>query len=119
MIGILGNHDDERATAAAFARLRFPLLRDARTTLIINGEPLEVAGIRYWTRTSLEVSRVVAGTAQTLLLLAHDPRRLTQAMDLAVPAVLSGHTHGGQVVLPVFGATERAQVSGAGGSAPE
>ena len=104
VIGILGNHDDERATSAAFARLRFPLLRDARTTLVINREPLDVAGIRYWTRTSLELSRVVAGSAPTLLLLAHDPRRLTQAVDLAVPAVLSGHTHGGQVVLPIVGA---------------
>ena len=104
VIGILGNHDDERATAAAFTRLRFPLLRDARTTLVINGELLDVAGIRYWTRTSLELSRVVAGSAPTLLLLAHDPRRLTQAVDLAVPAVLSGHTHGGQVVLPIVGA---------------
>ena len=104
VIGILGNHDDERATAAAFTRLRFPLLRDSRTTLVINREPLDVAGIRYWTRTSLELSHVVAGSAPTLLLLAHDPRRLSQAVDLAVPAVLSGHTHGGQVVLPVFGA---------------
>jgi predicted MPP superfamily phosphohydrolase len=104
VIGILGNHDDERATAAAFSRLHFPLLRDARTTLAINGEPLDVAGCRYWTRTSLELSRIVAGAAPTLLLLAHDPRRLTQALDLAVPAVLSGHTHGGQVVLPLFGA---------------
>ena len=104
VIGILGNHDDERATAAAFTRLRFPLLRDSRTTLVIKREPLDVAGIRYWTRTSLELSHVVAGSAPTLLLLAHDPRRLSQAVDLAVPAVLSGHTHGGQVVLPVFGA---------------
>jgi predicted MPP superfamily phosphohydrolase len=38
------------------------------------------------------------------LLLAHDPRRLTEAVALAVPAVLSGHTHGGQVVLPGLGA---------------
>jgi len=104
VIGILGNHDDERATAMAFGRLRFPLLRDARTTLVINREPLDVAGIRYWTRTSLELSRVITGSAPTLLLLAHDPRRFTQALDLAVPVVLSGHTHGGQVVLPIFGA---------------
>ena len=39
-----------------------------------------------------------------VLLLAHDPRRLTEAAALNVPAVLSGHTHGGQVVLPGVGA---------------
>ncbi len=38
------------------------------------------------------------------MLLAHDPRRLTEAAALNVPLVLSGHTHGGQVVLPIAGA---------------
>jgi predicted MPP superfamily phosphohydrolase len=37
-------------------------------------------------------------------LLAHDPRRLDEAVALNVPLVLSGHTHGGQVVLPGLGA---------------
>jgi predicted MPP superfamily phosphohydrolase len=38
------------------------------------------------------------------ILLAHDPRRLTEAAALNIPLVLAGHTHGGQVVLPVVGA---------------
>ena len=38
------------------------------------------------------------------ILLAHDPRRLTEAAALNVPLVLSGHTHGGQIVLPLAGA---------------
>ena len=38
------------------------------------------------------------------MLLAHDPRRIVEATALNVPLVLSGHTHGGQVVLPLFGA---------------
>ncbi len=42
-----------------------------------------------------------------MILLAHDPRRLTEAAALNVPAVLSGHTHGGQVVLPGVGAVAR------------
>ena len=39
-----------------------------------------------------------------MILLAHDPRRLTEAAALDVPAVLSGHTHGGQVLVPGIGA---------------
>ena len=39
-----------------------------------------------------------------MILLAHDPRRLTEAAALNMPLVLSGHTHGGQVVLPAVGA---------------
>ena len=37
------------------------------------------------------------------MLLAHDPRRLFEAVSLDVPLVLAGHTHGGQVVLPGLG----------------
>jgi predicted MPP superfamily phosphohydrolase len=50
---------------------------------------------------------VVGRARDTVLLLAHDPRRLDEAADLDVPAVLSGHTHGGQVVLPGVGAVAR------------
>ena len=39
-----------------------------------------------------------------MVLLAHDPRRLAEAVALDIPLVLSGHTHGGQVVLPLVGA---------------
>ena len=44
-----------------------------------------------------------ANATGTVILLAHDPRRLTEAAALKIPLVLSGHTHGGQVVLPVLG----------------
>ena len=47
------------------------------------------------------------GAEGTVLLLAHDPRRLAEAASLKVPAVLSGHTHGGQIVLPGVGALAR------------
>jgi hypothetical protein len=43
-----------------------------------------------------------------VLLLAHDPRRLTEASQLNIPVVLSGHTHGGQVLLPGVGAVAKA-----------
>ena len=41
---------------------------------------------------------------KAVILLAHDPRRLADAAALKIPLVLAGHTHGGQVVLPVVGA---------------
>ena len=37
-------------------------------------------------------------------MLFRSPRRLTEAAALNIPLVLSGHTHGGQVVLPAVGA---------------
>lgn len=104
VIAILGNHDDEREMPAALAAQHFALLKDARTTLTIRGEPLDLVGIRFWTKRPSEIVRLVRATAATTILLAHDPRRVVQAAELAVPAVLSGHTHGGQVVLPWIGA---------------
>jgi predicted MPP superfamily phosphohydrolase len=38
------------------------------------------------------------------MLLAHTPKRLVEAAAFAVPLMLSGHTHGGQIVLPGLGA---------------
>ena len=43
---------------------------------------------------------MLKGTGGTTILLAHDPRRLQEAAALDVQLVLSGHTHGGQVVVP-------------------
>ncbi|MBI2835962.1 MAG: metallophosphoesterase [Acidobacteria bacterium] len=101
---ILGNHDDDRDMPAALIAKGFQVLKDARTRLMIRGEALELAGIRFWTRKVSEIARVVRGASATTVLLAHDPRRLNEAAALDIPLVLSGHTHGGQVVLPFVGA---------------
>jgi len=107
VFAILGNHDDDREMPAALARKGITVLRDQRTRIVIRGEGLEIAGIRFWTRRPADIGRVLKGANDPVLLLAHDPRRLTEAAALNVPAVLSGHTHGGQVVLPGLGAIAR------------
>lgn len=104
VFAILGNHDDDRDMPAALARQHIEVLKDARTRVAIRGEHLELAGVRFWTRRLDAITRVLRKTADTVILLAHDPRRLIEASGLGVPAVLSGHTHGGQVVLPGLGA---------------
>ncbi len=101
---VLGNHDDERDMPAALASRGFTVLKDQRTALTIKGERLDIAGIRFWTRTPGDIAAVLKGTGGTTILLAHDPRRLTEAAALDVQLVLSGHTHGGQVIVPSFGA---------------
>jgi len=107
VFAILGNHDDDRDMPAALLQHHIAVLKDTRTRLDVRGEGLELAGVRFWTRRPEEVARVLRGAAGTVILLAHDPRRLTEASALNVPAVLSGHTHGGQVVLPGVGALAR------------
>jgi len=100
---VLGNHDDEREMPAALASRGFTVLKDQRTALTIKGERLDIAGIRFWTKTPGEIAAVLKGTGGTTILLAHDPRRLEEAAALDVQLVLSGHTHGGQVLVPAVG----------------
>lgn len=101
---VLGNHDDDREVPAALQQRGFEVLRDQRTSLSIKGETLDLAGLRFWTRRPADLARVLGGTSGTTILLAHDPRRLTEAAAFDVQLVLSGHTHGGQVLLPGVGA---------------
>lgn len=104
VFAVLGNHDDDRDMPAALTAKGFTVLKDARTRITIRGAPLEIAGIRYWTRRVDHIARILRGVSGTTVLLAHDPSRLKEASDLDVGLVLSGHTHGGQIVLPGVGA---------------
>jgi uncharacterized protein len=106
---ILGNHDNDRDMPPALARNHFVVLKDQVTRITLRGESLDLIGIRFWTRRIADITRVVRKSAEreTSILLAHDPRRLTEAATLGIPAVLSGHTHGGQVVIPGLGAIAR------------
>jgi predicted MPP superfamily phosphohydrolase len=104
VIAILGNHDDDRDMPAALAAKGFTVLKDARTRLTIRGEAMDFAGIRYWTHKAGDIAHVVRGAVPHAILLAHTPKRLLEAQQLALPAVISGHTHGGQIVLPGVGA---------------
>lgn len=103
VLAILGNHDDDRDMPAALAARGFTVLKDARTRLTIRGETLDFAGIRFWTYKVGDIARVLRGAVPHTILLAHTPKRLIEAQQLAIPAVISGHTHGGQIVLPGVG----------------
>jgi predicted MPP superfamily phosphohydrolase len=104
VFAILGNHDDERRTPDVLRQHGIEVLLDDRTAIAMRGAHLELAGIKFWTREVDRVRAAVAGAVGPVLLLAHDPRRVFEAAELGVAAVLAGHTHGGQIVLPGLGA---------------
>lgn len=104
VFAIMGNHDDERRLAQALERQGITVLPDARTLVTARGARLDLVGIRYWTRRPQAIARLLSGATGVPVLLAHDPRRLVAASALGIPLVLSGHTHGGQIVLPGLGA---------------
>jgi predicted MPP superfamily phosphohydrolase len=103
VFGVLGNHDDDVEVPRVLQRQDVTMLRDARTRLRIRGEVVDLIGLRYWTRRFEAIAPLARGRAPFSILLAHDPRRLWEASALGLPLVLSGHTHGGQVSLPLLG----------------
>lgn len=100
----LGNHDDDRDMPGALEEKGIEVLRDARSRIAVRQEPIDLIGVRYWTRKVADIGRLARGTAAATILIAHTPNRVQEASALGIPLVLSGHTHGGQVVLPGLGA---------------
>jgi predicted MPP superfamily phosphohydrolase len=104
VFAVLGNHDDDVEMPRALARKGIAVLADDRTTINIKGEQVELVGLRFWTRRTAALTKLLRGATGWTMLLAHDPRRFDQAVSLNLPLMLSGHTHGGQIRLPVIGA---------------
>lgn len=111
VIGVLGDHDyairakpqrplDGLPESLAGAGLR--LLRDDGVEL---PGGLRVAGtdpITQRVRTG-SLERALESTPNPHLFLSHSPEIMVAASKRRLPIVLSGHTHGGQVVIPFFG----------------
>jgi len=100
---ILGNHDyyvDGPAVACALERLGFTLLLN-RSDRLDNG--LRLVGIDDDRHKHTDVKRAFAGVAPTdpTLVLVHNPALVELFSDRTCVA-LAGHTHGGQIKLPLL-----------------
>ncbi|MBI4559962.1 MAG: metallophosphoesterase [Candidatus Hydrogenedentes bacterium] len=117
-MAVLGNHDHwegvERCRAA-FARIGIPLLDNHRVFLDREGpvakpeggRTLCIAGVGDLWEDEVRIDQALGGVPEDTprILLSHNPDvaetlRATNRVDL----MLSGHTHGGQVYIPGFGA---------------
>jgi predicted MPP superfamily phosphohydrolase len=102
---VFGNHDlwyDPPLLRRRLRRLGIRYLGNSWERLDVRGEPLVVIGHEGpWTRPAPDLSGCPAGPFR--LLLSHTPDNVRWARRAGADLMLSGHVHGGQVRLPVFG----------------
>lgn len=109
---VLGNHDhytDPELTTRALERQHIAVLNNAHTTLRRGPDSLQLSGIDDWTWNATDWTRAFSGLdAKTpTILLSHQPSVLDFAQTSNVALIVSGHTHGGQIKIPFFGAPAR------------
>jgi predicted MPP superfamily phosphohydrolase len=107
VFAVLGNHDyrvDATAITLALRRQHIEVLRNQHVALGFGGASLYLAGVDdYGYGADLrQTMRGIPRDAATVLL-AHNPRIISLAARHGVSLVLSGHTHGGQVNVPLLG----------------
>lgn len=109
---VLGNHDhytDRELTTRALEHNRIAVLNNANTTVRRGSDVLQLSGIDDWSWGRTNWLRALYGLDQkrTTILLSHQPRVFDLAESEKVGLILSGHTHGGQIDLPLIGPPAR------------
>jgi predicted MPP superfamily phosphohydrolase len=110
VIAIPGNHDYWTDINEVMAQLRavgLHLLRNTALRLDVGGSPLWLAGLDdVWEKQhDLEAALAQVPRSEPVVLLAHEPDFADQAARSShrILLQLSGHSHGGQVNLPLLG----------------
>lgn len=109
---VLGNHDhytDPELTTRALAWRKIAVLNNANTIIRRGPDALQLAGIDDWSWNGTDWKRALYGLnpRQPLVLLSHQPTVFDLDEARTASLILSGHTHGGQIALPVIGAPAR------------
>ncbi len=103
---VMGNHDyfkDNKYIKSALTSHGIKVLENSNVKIDTDNGALYLAGISDMQTTIYDLDKALRGTTPPIILLSHSPDIAPLARN-RVNLVLSGHTHGGQVRIPFFGA---------------
>jgi predicted MPP superfamily phosphohydrolase len=103
----MGNHDyfgDGEGLVAKLRERGARVLRNASEALTRGGTHVRLAAIddRWSRRSNMDEALRGREPGEPAILLAHDPVDFAAAASRGVDLVLSGHTHGGQLAVPLL-----------------
>ena len=109
ILSVLGNHDLDTSAGYIIDVLQshaIPVLRNRSVSLVRKGKRLWLAGVDDVLRGTPDLERALQGIppAEPVVLLAHEPDWADDVARYPVDLQLSGHSHGGQIRLPLIGA---------------
>jgi uncharacterized protein len=109
---VLGNHDhytDPELTTRALERHHITVLNNQNTTIRRGSDAIQLSGIDDSSWAAANWIRALNGLDERkpTVMLSHQPIVLEYEPAEKVALILSGHTHGGQINLPLLGAPAR------------
>jgi predicted MPP superfamily phosphohydrolase len=108
VFAVLGNHDfkvDAGEITRALRKQRVRVLRNAHYPLRAGSATLWMVGVDdlWWEADDLPAALHGIPAREPKILLCHNPMGIRSAAAHGIDFMISGHTHGGQVRLPVVG----------------
>lgn len=108
--------DKPQVVAQVLQGLDIHWLKDERVTVMHDSAPIDIVGVACTHKPFVDAPRLRTAlknrNAHFSILLYHTPDLAPEAANLGIDLQLSGHTHGGQVRLPFFGALYTASLYG-------
>jgi uncharacterized protein len=104
ILSVPGNHDEEMPGPPLAAELRAALVEHGVEP--IEGQVITVKGVRFvgigdrWARKDFVPT--LADQSTPLVALTHNPDSVDRLRDTPIRTLLAGHTHGGQINLPII-----------------